>query len=105
MSNSTVLGYAARAMGKRLEPFTYDLPKLGEHDVRVSVTHCGVCYSDIQAIDDYYGVTPYPFVPGHEIVGYVSVVGKCSIRSKGRQPCGYRLARAVMWAMRVVHAW
>lgn len=75
MSNSTVLGYAARAMGKRLEPFTYDLPKLGEHDVRVSVTHCGVCYSDIQAIDDYYGVTPYPFVPGHEIVGYVSVVG------------------------------
>lgn len=75
MSDSTALGYAARAEGQPLEPFTYESPKLGEHDVRVSVTHCGLCQSDIHAIDDYYGVTTYPFVPGHEIVGYVSAVG------------------------------
>jgi uncharacterized zinc-type alcohol dehydrogenase-like protein len=53
----------------------YKPPKLGEHDVRVSVTHCGVCHTDIQAIDDYYDITSFPFVPGHEIVGYVSAVG------------------------------
>jgi len=75
MSDSTALGYAARAAGQSLDPFTYESPKLGEHDVRVSVTHCGLCHSDIHAIDDYYGVTTYPFVPGHEIVGYVSAVG------------------------------
>lgn len=75
MSDSTALGYAARAVGRSLDPFTYESPKLGEHDVRVSVTHCGLCHSDIHAIDDYYGVTTYPFVPGHEIVGYVSAVG------------------------------
>ena len=75
MSDSIITGYAARAVGQQLEPFTYESPKLGEHDVRVSVTHCGLCYSDIQAIDDYYGVVTYPFVPGHEIVGYVSAVG------------------------------
>jgi uncharacterized zinc-type alcohol dehydrogenase-like protein len=51
---------------------------LGEHDVRVSISHCGVCHSDIQAIDDYYGITTYPFVPGHEIVGYVSAVGRAA---------------------------
>jgi uncharacterized zinc-type alcohol dehydrogenase-like protein len=72
----TIKGYAAIAQGRALEPFTYEQPKLGEHDVRVSVTHCGLCFTDIHGIDDYYGVTSYPFVPGHEIVGYVSEIGK-----------------------------
>ncbi|HUW95523.1 MAG TPA: NAD(P)-dependent alcohol dehydrogenase [Anaerolineae bacterium] len=75
MSSSSILGYAARAVGQPLEPFTYEPPPLGEHDVRVSITHCGLCHTDVHAIDDYYGITTYPFVPGHEIVGYVSAVG------------------------------
>jgi alcohol/geraniol dehydrogenase (NADP+) len=75
MTAATILGYAARAVGQPLEPFTYEPPKLGEHDVRVSITHCGVCHTDIHAVDDYYGITTYPFVPGHEIVGHVSAVG------------------------------
>jgi len=75
MTPSTILGYAARAVGQPLEPFNFAPPKLGEYDVRVTITHCGLCYTDIHAIDDYYGITTYPFVPGHEIVGYVSEVG------------------------------
>lgn len=75
MSASRVLGYAAKAVGQPLEPFEYAPPELGEYDVRVSVTHCGVCHTDIQAIDDYYGITQFPFVPGHEIVGHVVVLG------------------------------
>jgi uncharacterized zinc-type alcohol dehydrogenase-like protein len=78
MSVLTVQGYAAKGVGQPLEPFTYESPKLGEHDVRVSVTHCGLCYTDIHGINDYYGIVTYPFVPGHEIVGYVSEVGKAS---------------------------
>jgi uncharacterized zinc-type alcohol dehydrogenase-like protein len=78
MSTSKVLGYATRAVGQPLEQFTYEPPKLGENDVRVSVTHCGVCHTDIHAIDDYYGITTFPFVPGHEIVGYVSAVGRAA---------------------------
>jgi uncharacterized zinc-type alcohol dehydrogenase-like protein len=71
-------------VGQPLEPFTYEPPKLGEHDVRVSVTHCSVCHTDIHAIDDYYGITNFPFVPGHEIVGYVSAVGRAvSILKEG----------------------
>jgi uncharacterized zinc-type alcohol dehydrogenase-like protein len=77
-----VQGYAAKAAAQRLEPFDYDPAKLGEHDVRVSVTHCGVCYSDIQAIDDYYRITTYPFVPGHEIVGHVTEIGPAAIGLK-----------------------
>ena len=76
MSDSIITGYAAKAVGQPLELFTYEQPKLGEHDVRVSVTHCGLCFTDIHGIDNYYGVSTYPFVPGHEIVGYVSEIGK-----------------------------
>ncbi len=71
----SVTGYAAREKGRTLEPYTYESPKLGDYDIQVRVTHCGLCYSDVQAIDDYYSVTPYPFVPGHEVVGHVSATG------------------------------
>jgi len=63
------------AKGQTLERFSYEPPKLKDHEVRVSATHCGICYSDLQAIDDDYGITKYPFVPGHEIVGSVTEVG------------------------------
>ena len=75
MSASIVLGYAAMAVGQSLVPFTFEAPKLGEYEARVSVSHCGLCFTDIHAIDDYYDITEFPFVPGHEIVGYVSEVG------------------------------
>ena len=77
-SLSTIHGYAARAPGTPLKRQTFKAPKLGENDVRVSVTHCGVCHTDVSAIDDYYGITKYPFVPGHEIVGYVTAVGSAA---------------------------
>jgi len=75
MSLSTISGYAARTVCGALEPFDYEPPGLGEHDLRVSVTHCGVCHTDIHAIDDYYAITTFPFVPGHEIVGQVTDMG------------------------------
>jgi len=75
MPAKAVLGYASKAAKQRLEPYSYEPPALGDNEVRVSVTHCGVCGSDVQAIDDFYGITKYPFVPGHEIVGNVSEVG------------------------------
>jgi uncharacterized zinc-type alcohol dehydrogenase-like protein len=71
-----ITGYAANARGETLKPFTYAAPELGEQDVRVAVSHCGVCHTDIQAIEDYYGITRFPLVPGHEIVGFVSGAGR-----------------------------
>lgn len=76
MSSPKGFGYAASAAGMALEPFEYEPPELGDTDVRVAVTHCGVCHTDIHAIDDYYGITSFPFVPGHEIVGHVLEVGR-----------------------------
>ncbi|MFW9975441.1 MAG: NAD(P)-dependent alcohol dehydrogenase, partial [Candidatus Thorarchaeota archaeon] len=76
MSSKNYFGYAAKGVGQPLELFTFASPKLGKNDVRVSVTHCGVCHTDIHAIDNYYGITVFPFVPGHEIVGHVSALGQ-----------------------------
>ena len=75
MNPSVISGYAAKTIGAALEQFTYKPPNLGDSDVRISVTHCGVCHTDIQAIENYYAITSFPFVPGHEIVGYVSEIG------------------------------
>ncbi|MBN2113053.1 MAG: NAD(P)-dependent alcohol dehydrogenase [Acidimicrobiia bacterium] len=75
MSPSTVQGYAALSAGQLLEPFSYEAPELREHQVRVDVTHCGVCHTDIHAVDGDYGVFVFPIVPGHEIVGRVVETG------------------------------
>ena len=76
MVTSTVFGYASKAKGGLLEPYMYDLAEISANELRVSITHCGLCHTDIQAVDDFYEITEYPFVPGHEIVGYVAQVGR-----------------------------
>ena len=76
MPAAIVRGYAARAAGQPLEPFDYQAPELGNHEIRVSVTHCGVCFTDIHAIDNHFGVFSFPLMPGHEIVGRVAETGE-----------------------------
>ena len=75
MVRPTVRAYAARAAGSPLEPFAYDEPDLGAGEVRVAVTHCGLCFTDVHAIDDDFGVFSFPLVPGHEVVGRVTEMG------------------------------
>jgi len=75
MSVNQVTGYASLSVGEPCTILHYDPPKLGEFDVRIVVTHCGVCHTDIQAIENYYGITTFPFVPGHEIVGTIEEPG------------------------------
>ncbi|WP_433801186.1 alcohol dehydrogenase [Actinomycetospora sp. CA-084318] len=54
-----------------------DLPEPGEGEVRVTVQACGVCHSDMFAKEGVMGdATPFPIVPGHEIVGLVDAVGE-----------------------------
>ena len=82
MSAQTISGYAAMANGQALEPYTYEMPGLGDREVRVAVTHCGLCYTDIQGISDHYGICDFPFGPGHEVVGYVTELGSSATMLK-----------------------
>lgn len=67
--------YAAGEPGAALEPFSYDPGPLGEGQVEIRVESCGICHSDLSMLDNEWGMTVYPFVPGHEIVGTVEAVG------------------------------
>ena len=42
---------------------------------RSHITHCGICHSDLHLISNDWGISQYPFIPGHEIVGTVAAVG------------------------------
>ncbi|NND39760.1 MAG: NAD(P)-dependent alcohol dehydrogenase [Pseudomonadales bacterium] len=61
--------------GGKLEPFRYDPGELSTHDVEIAVSHCGICHSDLSMIDNEWGRSQYPLVPGHEVVGTISALG------------------------------
>jgi len=67
--------YAAMESGKDLEPFKYDAKELAPKEITIDITHCGVCHSDVHLVDNDWGLSEYPMVPGHEIVGTVSALG------------------------------
>jgi uncharacterized zinc-type alcohol dehydrogenase-like protein len=59
-----------------LAPFALDRRELRDHDVLLEIAFCGVCHSDIHQARDEWGGSTFPMVPGHEIVGKVSRVGR-----------------------------
>jgi alcohol dehydrogenase, propanol-preferring len=73
---SDIQGFAAHAAGAQLLPFRYSPGDLGPYDVEVRVSHCGVCHSDVHLIDNDWGISRYPLVPGHEIIGTVEALGE-----------------------------
>jgi uncharacterized zinc-type alcohol dehydrogenase-like protein len=70
-----IQAHAAPKARAPLAPFAYDPGPLGPWDVEVAVSHCGICHSDVHLIDNDWGVSSYPLVPGHEIVGHVTSRG------------------------------
>lgn len=59
-----------------MAPFRISRREPGDHDVEIKILYCGVCHSDIHTARNEWGRTTYPVVPGHEIVGKVTRVGK-----------------------------
>lgn len=71
-----VKSYAAMSAGAPLVPFSFERRDPGPRDVAVEILYCGICHSDIHSVRDEWGRGHYPMVPGHEIVGRVSRIGK-----------------------------
>ena len=69
-----IRAYAITQKGGNAEPFVYERT-LAPHEVLVRITHCSVARGDVQYMDDDWGDTRFPLVPGHEIVGIVEDVG------------------------------
>jgi uncharacterized zinc-type alcohol dehydrogenase-like protein len=70
-----VNAYAANEAGGTLEKFQYELPKIDSEHVDIKVLYCGICHSDLSMINNEWGMSQFPLVPGHEIVGEVVAMG------------------------------
>ena len=69
-------GYAAMAVSEDLQPFQFARRTPRPHDVLVEILYCGVCHSDLHFVRNDWGMSVYPLVPGHEIVGRVEAIGE-----------------------------
>ena len=69
-------GYAALAAGEMLVPWNFTRRNLRPHDVLVEIKYCGICHTDIHFVRNDFGMSTYPLVPGHEIVGIVKEIGE-----------------------------
>jgi uncharacterized zinc-type alcohol dehydrogenase-like protein len=72
---SEIHGLGVHAAGAQLLPYKYDPGVLHADEVEIKISHCGVCFSDVHLIDNDWGMSRYPFIPGHEIIGAVVAVG------------------------------
>lgn len=70
-----ISGFAAKSPKSPLVSFSYDPGPSGGFECEISITHCGLCRSDVHLIDNDWGISRYPFIPGHEIIGTVNAVG------------------------------
>jgi uncharacterized zinc-type alcohol dehydrogenase-like protein len=73
---------AAFGAKQALQPFEYNPGPLGSEQVEIAVESCGLCHSDLSMLDNDWGMTTYPFVPGHEVIGKVVAVGEHTKRVK-----------------------
>jgi uncharacterized zinc-type alcohol dehydrogenase-like protein len=66
---------AAMEAKAKVEEYKYPPKPLAKFDADIRVTYTGVCATDLHMIDDDWGLSRYPLVPGHEVVGHVIAVG------------------------------
>ncbi|MCH9632652.1 MAG: Aldehyde reductase YahK [Chlamydiae bacterium] len=69
------IGYGAKGEKQKLTSLSFPRRDLRDNDVLIDIKYCGVCHSDIHQVNNDWGGSLYPMVPGHEIVGIVKEVG------------------------------
>lgn len=72
----TIHAYGAIAPDSGIAPLTIERREPRADDVVIHIDYCGVCHTDIHFVQDDWGMSEYPMVPGHEIVGTVTAVGQ-----------------------------
>ena len=67
--------WVAKAPKQPLVMESVDLGPLGADDVEVAVEHCGLCHSDLSVLNNDWGISQYPVILGHEVIGRVTALG------------------------------
>ena len=69
-------GYAGKDEQGKLVSWNFERRPVGDNDILIDIKFSGICHSDIHTIKGHWGKQQYPQVPGHEIAGVVSAIGK-----------------------------
>ena len=87
----TIKAYSIKQPGGEAAPFLYKR-KTGNREVLVKISHCGIATGDIQIINNDWGDTSYPLVPGHEIIGIIEKKGSTvnGLKTGDRVGVGYQ---------------
>ena len=75
MKATSVRAYGTESSEAQLKQFDINRREVTAKDVEIDILFCGVCHSDLHFARNDWGMTQYPVVPGHEIVGRVTQVG------------------------------
>ena len=75
MTTKSVKAYGTAAADADLKPLQIDRREALDKDIEIAIMYCGVCHSDLHFARNDWGMTHYPVVPGHEIVGKVTSIG------------------------------
>jgi uncharacterized zinc-type alcohol dehydrogenase-like protein len=67
--------WVAKAAKEPMRLETVDLGPLGVEDVEVAVENCGLCHSDLSVLNNDWGLSQYPAILGHEVVGRITALG------------------------------
>lgn len=65
----------ASKAGFELSRSDIDLGAMGPEQVEIAVESCGVCHSDLSMLGNEWGLSAYPLVAGHEVIGRISAMG------------------------------
>jgi len=71
----TTRAYGAESDTSGVAPLEIERRSPRPDDVSIDIEYCGICHTDIHFVENDWGMTDYPVVPGHEIIGRVTAVG------------------------------
>ena len=75
MVTKQVKAYGTESPTADLKQLQINRRTVNSKDVEIDILYCGVCHSDLHFARNDWGMTQYPVVPGHEIVGKVTQIG------------------------------
>lgn len=74
-TDETVRARMAKSPGAALIETQIFRRAVSDNDVKIRINYCGVCHTDLHLVNDDWGISNYPLVPGHEIIGEVIETG------------------------------
>jgi uncharacterized zinc-type alcohol dehydrogenase-like protein len=74
-ATTTIDAWVATAAKSSFQRQQIELPQLGADEIEIKVEYCGLCHSDISVLNNDWGISQYPAVLGHEVIGRVTALG------------------------------